>query len=106
MPRSLKRRALVALAATVCLVAASAAQLSASQPACWPEWSDAAAVVERERLASAKGVHVLARQHTGGELLRITLCEQGGAYVYRLLVRDDQGRVSSHTVDARRPFHR
>lgn len=74
--------------------------------ACWPEWSDAAAIVEREKLAPARGVHSLARQHTGGDLVRITLCETGGAFFYRLLVRDRSGRVTTVVVDARRPFDR
>jgi uncharacterized membrane protein YkoI len=77
-----------------------------AEPACWPEWSEAAAVVERERLTSAKGVNSLARQHIGGDLVRITLCTQDGAYVYRLLVRNAQGHVATVTVDARRPFDR
>lgn len=99
-------RAFAKLSSVVWLVTGVAAPATASppEPACWSEWSDAAEVVERERLAPAKGVHGLTRQRVGGDLVRITLCEMGGAYVYRLLVRDPKGRVLMLTVDARRPF--
>lgn len=89
----------------VLLAAAKAARAAPVEPICHPEWSEATAVIEREGLASAKGVDALARRHTGGALVRITLCEQaGGAFVYRLLLRDAQGRVVALTVDARHPF--
>lgn len=88
----------------ICIVAAKASRATPAEPVCHAEWSEATSVIERERLASAKGVGALARRHLGSDLVRITLCMQGGTFVYRLLLRDGQGRVVALTVDARRPF--
>jgi hypothetical protein len=71
---------------------------------CFPDWSDAAPIVQREQLTSTKDLlqHVRAQQR--GDLVRITLCEQQGRYVYRLVILEAKGRLTNMTVDAKRPF--
>lgn len=71
---------------------------------CIGDWSEAAPIVARENLTSARDVHEIARAHLAGDLVRITLCREGSRFVYRLVVRDERGRISSRTVDARNPF--
>ena len=60
--------------------------------------------VLQEKLASAKDVHQVAREKLDGELLRITLCEEKGQFVYKLVVQQEGGRLRYLTVDARAPF--
>ena len=75
----------------------------AEQDKCY-DWTDAAPIVRREKLASAKDVHQVAREKLDGELLRITLCEEKGQFVYKLVVQQEGGRLRYLTVDARAPF--
>ena len=98
------RTSLLALFTAFASVITGARAAPPTPTACFVEWSDAAPVVEREQLTSARSVHDLARRHVLGELVRITLCQDAESFIYRLLVRDGQGRVSTFTVDARRPF--
>ena len=93
-------------AAALAALAFAITPVTPAGAACFLEWSDAALVVESERLTPVRSVHDLARRHVPGELVRITLCREADIYTYRLLVRDDQGRVSNFTVDARHPFGR
>jgi uncharacterized membrane protein YkoI len=76
---------------------------AAQQDRCY-EWSDAAPIVRRENLFSAKDLHEQARRKIEGDLIRITLCEHNGDYVYRLVVQHPGGRVRHMMVDARAPF--
>jgi len=94
---------------TIAAIAAftlSAAVVSHAQSAKCYEWSDAAPIVKREGLASAKTVNEMTQAVAGGELVRITLCEEGGRYYYRLVVKEPSGRLTNQTVDALRPFGR
>lgn len=75
---------------------------AADQDKCY-EWSDAAPIVRREKLASAKDVHDQARRRLDGDLIRITLCEEKGEFVYKLIVQDG-GKLRNLTVNARAPF--
>ena len=97
------------LIAVLTALSAATVPVRAASPTvatCFVDWSDAAPVVEREQLTTARNVHDLARRHVLGELVRITLCREADVYTYRLVVRDGQGRVLNVTVDARRPFDR
>ena len=78
----------------------------ANAASCFEDWSDAAPVMHKEKLVGTRELHEQARQHLPGELIRITLCQEGPRYTYRLLMRDPLGRLSAVTVDARHPFDR
>ncbi len=67
---------------------------------CFNDWSDAAPIVARERLRAASDLQIQARTRFDRDLVRITLCQLDGNYVYRLLLRDANGRISPLTVDA------
>ncbi|MEI9900824.1 MAG: hypothetical protein WDN31_12630 [Hyphomicrobium sp.] len=73
---------------------------------CIPDWSIAAPIVHREGLTTVEALSRIAADKLPGSIVRTTLCQADGAFVYRLLVRDAQGRLSSRTVDARTPFGR
>ncbi len=76
----------------------------AADGACFKDWSDAGPVVRQEGLTPAKQLPELARDRVEGDLIKVTLCEEGGRYVYRLVFFDASGRVTNLTVDAKDPF--
>ena len=71
---------------------------------CIESWSDAAPIVRSEALVAVRDVHEQVRQRRIGDLVKATLCQEGGRYVYRLVVRETSGRITPLTVDARKPF--
>ena len=78
----------------------------ASAGACYADWSDAAPIVHKEGLTTVEALAVLAKARIPGAIVKTTLCEEGEGFVYRLLIRDSNGRLSNRTVDARAPFDR
>jgi uncharacterized membrane protein YkoI len=100
---------IVSIAAAVivaCGLSAAPAAASPQTARCFDNWSEAALIVGREALTSAKTVHEAARERRMGDLVRITLCQEAGRYVYRLVLHVPAGRVVNMTVDARTPFDR
>lgn len=74
--------------------------------ACFPDWSIAAPIVHREKLATVETLSAITASAIPGSIVKTTLCEEDGAFVYRLVVREANGKLTSHTVDARSPFGR
>ena len=103
-------RRLVAVLSLVLALDVAAAKTAAAgggaDTTCYGDWSEAAPVVRRENLRAARDVHELARARLNGDLVRITLCREASRYVYHLLLRDLQGRISNLKVDAATPFDR
>jgi uncharacterized membrane protein YkoI len=73
---------------------------------CYPDWSDAAPIVKKEGLTTIEALAATARGKLSGDIVKTTLCEEGGGFVYRLLIREPAGRLVNRTVDARAPFPR
>lgn len=73
---------------------------------CFENWSDAAAIVAKEALRPVSEIGRLTRQQTAAVLVRTTLCNENGRYVYRLVLRHGNGALRNLTVDARQPFAR
>jgi uncharacterized membrane protein YkoI len=72
---------------------------------CFATWSEADTVARREALVAVEQVSTLARSSlSGAEVVKSTLCEEGGRYVYRLVVREAKGQLKTINVDARHPF--
>lgn len=72
---------------------------------CFTSWSEAAPIVKRESLAAVEHVSALARPTlSGAEIIKTTLCEEKGRYVYHLVVREAAGHLKLVAVDARSPF--
>jgi uncharacterized membrane protein YkoI len=86
----------------IAAVAASASSAGAAEARCWADWSDAALVVQREALRPAKEIAASIRAR-GKEVVRMTLCEERGRYIYRMVVVSG-GRVENLTVDAGKSF--
>ena len=90
------------LAAMVALSPAPAAVGQSMR--CFDDWSDAAPIVLRENLVPAREVQSWARKRLKGNVIRVTLCQDGDRYIYRLLVREQKGRIRNRIVEARGPL--
>jgi hypothetical protein len=95
---------LLKLLAVLVVIGSPVRAASAEASRCFEDWSDAAPIMLKEGLLSTRDLHEQARQHLTGALLRITLCQEGKRYTYRLLVRGANGQLNMVTVDARHPF--
>ena len=93
----------IAAVIALLLVAAPSAPAFA---ACIADWSIAAPIVRKEGLATVEALSRLAQAKISGNIVKTTLCEENGGFVYRLVIRDLEGRLSNRTVDARAPFAR
>jgi hypothetical protein len=73
---------------------------------CITDWSIAAPIVHAQGLTTVEALSRIAATEMPGVIVKTTLCEEKGAFVYRILVRDAGGKLTSRTVDARQPFGR
>ncbi len=73
---------------------------------CYSDWSIAAPIVRKEGLATVETLARRAQTKISGDIVKTTLCQEKGGFVYRLLIRDPKGRLTNKTVDARSPFGR
>lgn len=70
---------------------------------CYANWSEAAPVVAKESLVSARDIHKLVGQKIAGKVVRITLCRTAKGYEYRLVVFGAGRKAQKIVLDARRP---
>jgi hypothetical protein len=71
---------------------------------CFEDWSDAAPIVQSERLIPTRELQSWVRKRLKGKVIRVTLCQDGDRYIYRLLVREPKGRIRHRTVEAKGPL--
>jgi uncharacterized membrane protein YkoI len=72
---------------------------------CAPDWSYGAMIVRKEGLLTVEQLTAIVEAKIDGEIVKTTLCESGGKYVFKLVVRQ-RGQFKTLTVDARKPFDR
>ena len=77
-----------------------------AQEQCYANWSQAAPVVAREKLVSAKDIQVLIRKKLAANVVRITLCKAAKGYEYRLVAFEANGKARKLTVNAQAPVVR
>lgn len=94
-------RTIIALALAAAGISGITAAPADTPHICYPDWSEAAPIVARERLRSARDIQATTRREIGGDVVSITLCREPSGYVYRVLFRNPQGRFSSLKVGAR-----
>ena len=86
------------------IVAALAGILVASAPAradgCVP-WSQAGPIIAKNGLVAAKSVYQSVQSRSGGKIVKASLCDRGGSFVYKFVVLGADGVVNNVTVDAR-----
>jgi uncharacterized membrane protein YkoI len=72
---------------------------------CITDWSIAAPIVHKEKLTTVEALsRIAADKMAGSAIVRTALCEENGAFFYRIVVRDGRGQLSTLSVDARAPF--
>jgi uncharacterized membrane protein YkoI len=71
---------------------------------CYDDWSDAAPIVLRENLIPTRDLQSWVRKRLKGKVIRVTLCQDGERYVYRVLVREPKGRIRNRMIEARGPL--
>ena len=86
------------------IVAALAGILVASAPAraenCVP-WSQAGPIIAKNGLVAAKSMYQSVQSRSGGKIVKASLCDHGGSFVYKFVVLGADGVVNNVTVDAR-----
>ena len=94
MWRVLKPTFTAFLAAAAWLAAGEAAQAE-----CF-DWSTAGPIIAQHSLLPANIIYQMVQQRTGGKVVNQELCQEGGRFVYKLVVLGPTGEVSNLTVDA------
>ncbi len=84
------------------LLCATSGRAAAGGEHCFENWSVAAAIVAREKLVTVEQLQSVLPPDLGGAIVRTTLCQDGSAFVYKVLVRDRSGKLTKATIDARR----
>jgi uncharacterized membrane protein YkoI len=92
--------------ALVILLLPASPQSARTAELCIDDWSTAVPVVKEEGLATVAAVAKLARDRFKGDIVKVTLCQRDGRYVYRILMRGSDGRLEPVIVDAKEPFAR
>lgn len=86
------------------VLAVATASPSAAGDACIGDWSVAAPIVRKEGLMTVEQLTPRAKQKLKGDVVKVTLCQEKGGYVFRLVVRSPSGDLQTITVDAKNPF--
>ena len=63
-------------------------------------WSAAAPIIAKNSLLPAKVIYQMVQDRMGGTIVNQSLCEEGGKFVYKLVVLSAKGDVTNVTVDA------
>ena len=87
---------IVAAFAAIILAAAG----KTAEPGC-VEWSQAGPIIAQNALVSANVIYQMVQKRTGGKVVSQALCNEGGRFVYKLVVLGPTGEVINVTVDAR-----
>lgn len=93
------------LVSLLCLVlAATACGRGALAGECFADWSVASPIVKKEGLLSVEELTPLVKRRMNGDVVKVTLCQEGSGYVFRLVIKDGSGNLKTVTVDAKNPF--
>ena len=93
--RVMRQTAVAALAALLVIAAGTPAEAG-----CVP-WKSAGAVISKNSLVPGNVVYDAVQSKTGGKVISATLCENGGKFVYKIVVLGKKGDVTNLSVDAR-----
>ncbi len=93
-----------AIATFLALVPTGADELESKELGCLTDWSKAGPIVRERSLTPPEDVLMLAEGEVPGRLLKMSLCDDKGRYIYRLVIYAQSGELKRLNVDARRPF--
>ncbi len=71
---------------------------------CTVNYADMAATAKANNLVPAKEVQRQAQGKIDGKIVKVSLCQNGGAYQYELVYLNGAGQVVTQVVDAKTPF--
>jgi len=91
----MRQTAIAALAAVMMTAAVAPAHAG-----CLP-WKSAGAIISQNSLVPGNVIYQKVQSKTGGKVISATLCENGGKFVYKIVVLGKKGDVKNLTVDAR-----
>ena len=94
------------ITATFLLLVSAFATDRAGADNCYADWSVAAPIVRKEGLTTVESLWKLAQSKILGQIVKTTLCKERSRFVYRLVVRNPNGRLVNKKVDSRQPFKR
>jgi uncharacterized membrane protein YkoI len=89
-----------------CAVSVLVLSAGAAEDNCFRDWSVAAPIVKQQGLVTVEQLTSAAPRQLKGDIVKTTLCQEQGEYVFRLVVKGANGQLRGVTVDARRPFDR
>lgn len=90
------------LCAVVVLVATAAASLplgAGAAAGCIDDWAEASAIVKQRDLVPLADLSRVAPERFNGRIVTARLCQRDGNYYYRLVIRDEDGRVRQLEAD-------
>jgi len=90
------RQTAIAALAVVMMTAA----VAPAHAGCLP-WKSAGAIISQNSLVPGNVIYQKVQSKTGGKVISATLCENGGKFVYKIVVLGKKGDVKNLTVDAR-----
>ena len=89
-------RAIIVAALAGILVSSASARAEGCVP-----WSQAGPIIAKNGLVPAKSVYQSVQSRAGGKIVKASLCDRGGNFVYKFVVLGADGVVNNVTVDAR-----
>jgi hypothetical protein len=84
------------------MLMATSGRSAAGEERCFEDWSVAAMIVAREKLATVEQLQTELPPGIGGAIVRTTLCQEAAGFVYRVLIRDRSGKLTKATIAASR----
>lgn len=67
---------------------------------CLTDWGAAGEIVRAQGLKTVEQLAKSSPQQLKGQIVKATLCQDGGGYVYRLVVRDGAGQLKNVVLSA------
>lgn len=90
----------------VLLMALGARAAAAGDEPCFADWSVAAPIVKKEGLVSVERLSDLVRAKLHAHIVKATLCGKDGAYLFQVVIRPENGKLRTLTLNAREPFEK
>jgi uncharacterized membrane protein YkoI len=94
MRRAISKVSVGAIAGLMLMASSHAAEQN-----CVP-WKSAAPLISKNSLLPANVIYQMVQSRTGGQIIHASLCNEGGRFLYKLVVLGAKGDVSNVTVDA------
>ena len=99
-----KRQTLRCVLPLALLLVASVPPAAQAGEGCTENYSDMAATVKANGLTPAKDIQKQAQGKIDGKIVKVSLCQNAGAFHYELVYLNGNGQVMTQALDAKTPF--